>query len=87
MFALVTIFLTTLLVAMTVVWLYRLVSSWKGFKRNQAGRPNTNTNIMRLSAQQGYITLAAFPQGRSQMSPRRVMQHTAKNEIKAPWGW
>jgi len=87
MFALVSIFLTALLIAVTSVMLYRLVRSWKGLNRILVGRPKAATNKMKLNTQQGYMRLASFPHGGARMSARRVVQNTANGEIKAPWGW
>jgi hypothetical protein len=87
MFALVSILLTALLVAVTSVWLFRLVRSWKGIHRILVGRPKAARNMMKLNTQQGYMKLASFPHGGSRMSARRVGQNAANGEIKAPWGW
>ena len=87
MLALVSILLTALLIAVTSVLLFRLVSSWKGINRILIGRPKATTNMMKLKTQQGYMELASFPHGGSRMSARRVVQNTANGEIKAPWGW
>ncbi len=87
MFALVSILLTALLVAVTSVWLYRLVASWKGINRILVGRPKAVTNMMKLNTPQGYMKLASFPHGGSRMSARRIGQNTANGDIKAPWGW
>lgn len=87
MFALVSILLTALLVAVTSVWLFRLLNSWRGINRTLVGRPKASTNMVKLNAQQGYMNLASFPHGGSRMSARRVGQNTANGEIKAPWGW
>ena len=86
MLALVALFLTTFLIAAAAVWLYRLIFSWKGANHRLVGRPRT-TMAMKLSAQQGYITLAPKLKKTSQTPARVVKLRTVRGGVKAPWGW
>ena len=83
MLGLVTIFLATFLIAMTAVWLYRLVFSWKGLNHSLVGRRRT-TMKMKLSGQQGYISLA--PRS-TDNSAKFVRLRSVRGGVKAPWGW
>jgi len=86
MLALVIIFLATLLIAAIAVWFYRLIFSWKGVNYRLVGRPRTSM-MMKLSAQQGYITLAPKTNKASQTPARVVKLRTVRGGVKAPWGW
>jgi len=86
MLALVAIFLTTFLIAAVVIWLYRLIFSWKGANYRLVGR-NKSTMMMKLSAQQGYITLAPRQKKTSQAPARVVKLRSVRGGVKAPWGW
>jgi len=86
MLALVTIFITTFLVAVAAVWLYRLVFGWKGFDHTLNGRPRM-TIKMKLNAQQGYITLVPSSRKTSQKPVRLMTLYTGRGGLKAPWGW
>ena len=83
MLALVTIFLATLLISVVSIWLYRTVSGWKGFNQTVVVRRGP-TMRMKLSAQQGYISLMTAP-SQQKTRPARLRRHTGT--IKAPWGW
>lgn len=83
MLALVTIFLTTLLISVVAIWLYRTVSGWKGFNRAVVARRGPVVR-MKLRAQQGYISLISAP-SRQETKPIRLRRSTGT--IKAPWGW
>ena len=82
MLTLVTIFLTTLIVALVAVWLYRSISSWQGFKRTVI-RQRTTSVRMKLSAQQGYISLIQP----SRKAAMRTRSRDSDSDVKAPWGW
>jgi len=86
MLALVIIFLATLLIAAIAVWFYRLIFSWTGVNYRLVGRPRT-TMMMKLGAQQGYITLALKTNKASQTPARVVKLRTVRGGVKAPWGW
>ena len=86
MLALVTLFLGTFLIAAAAIWLYRLIFSWNGADYRLVGRPR-NTMMMKLSAQQGYITLAPQSKKNSQAPARYVKLRTVRGGVKAPWGW
>ncbi len=86
MLALVTLFLATFLVAAIAIWLYRLIFSWTGINYRLVGRPRT-TMMMKLGAQQGYITLAPKSNKVFQQPARVVRLRTVRGGVKAPWGW
>jgi len=82
MLALITIFLGTFLISAVAIWLYRLIFSWKGVNYRLVGRPR-NTMMMKLSAQQGYITLAPKSKKNSQAPVRYVKLRTADIDHRA----
>ena len=83
MLALVIIFLTTLLISVVTIWLYRTVAGWKGFNQAVVARRGPVVR-MKLRAQQGYISLIASP---SKQKARPVRLRRSTGTIKAPWGW
>ena len=83
MLALVTIFLATLLISVVAIWLYRTVTSWKGYNSAVVARRGPAVR-MKLKAQQGYISLISAP---SQQKAKPVRLRRTTGTIKAPWGW
>jgi hypothetical protein len=75
MLALVTIFLTTLLVSAFVIWLYRTVNSWRGYSTTTVARRGKSVR-MRLKPQQGFISLLS--PSKSQLKPSRVTSSRVK---------
>ena len=86
MLALITIFLGTFLIAAVAIWLYRLIFSWKGANYRLVGRSRSSM-MMKLSAQQGYITLSPQSKKVSQAPARHVKLRSVRGGVKAPWGW
>ena len=97
MLGLITIFLATLLISMTVIWLYRSISGFKGFNTTVVARRG-NTTMMKLKPQQGFITLFTPKRSRAKTKPgKSTRSHRGRvaptrirkvtGEIKAPWGW
>jgi hypothetical protein len=79
---LITIFLITLTVDATAVWLYRLVSKWHGFNQPIVGYSG-NTTLIKLQAQQGFVSLtSSFRDGAKHKKLR-----SPKGGFKTPWGW
>jgi len=71
MLALVTIFLTTLLISVVAIWLYRTVSGWQGFSTTVVARRG-KTLKMRLKPQQGFITMLTPTRSRTQLNRSKV---------------
>ena len=82
MLALIAIFLSTFLIAVIAVRLYRALAGWQGFRQVVVGRDKKTTR-MTLKAQMGYITLMAAPRQKA----KAVRLRNPKDGIKAPWGW
>lgn len=83
MLALVTIFLATFLIAAAVIWVYRLIFSWKGLNHSLVPRRRT-TMALKLSGQQGYISLVP----RKAKNPAKFVKlRSVRGGVKAPWGW
>jgi len=82
MLVLVALFLTSLAVAATAVWLYRQASNRQDFDQETVANSGTITKSL-LKAQQSFSSLAS--------STRESAKYTAlphsKDDIKAPWGW
>mgnify|MGYP001813139412 CR=1 FL=1 len=86
MLALITIFLATFLIAVTVIWLYRSIAGWQGFSDGVGSRKQQTKNMrpnMKLSAQQGFISM--FSSSREVARAKKL--RSPKDGIKAPWGW
>ena len=84
MLALVTIFLATLLIALTTIWLYRSIAGWQGFKGDVIVKRSKGSKAgLKLSAQQGFIAL--FASSNETVKHKRL--RSPKHGIKAPWGW
>jgi hypothetical protein len=79
--ALIIIFLSTLIIAATVVSLYRLVSNWRGFNKLIAGILENTTRI-KPQVQRGFETLTASSRGDAKHKELR----SPKGGIKSPWG-
>jgi len=97
MLGLLTIFLATLLISMAAIWLYRSVSGFKGFNTTVVAR-RRNTTKMKLSPQQGFITMLTPQRSRAKTKPVKSTRsrpgraaptrlRKVTGEIKAPWGW
>lgn len=84
MLALVIIFLATLLISVVTIWLYRTVTSWKGFNNTAVVARRGPAVRMKLKAQQGYISLISAP---SLQKAKPVRLRRSTGTIKAPWGW
>jgi len=82
MLALVTIFLITLAVSATTVWLYRRISGWHGFTESVVGRSRP-VSRMKIGLQQGFISMASRPGEQA----RSVRLRGPRGGIKTPWGW
>jgi hypothetical protein len=80
--ALITVFLSTLIIAAIAVSLYRLVSYWHGFNKPIAGILENTTRI-RPQVQQGFKTLTASSRG----SAKHKELRSPKGGIQSPWGW
>ena len=82
MLELVTLFLVSLAVAATVVWLYRQASNRQDFDQETLANSGTITKRW-LKAQKSFSSLAS--------STRENAKYTtlpnSKGDIKAPWGW
>lgn len=86
MLAMITIFVATFLVAVTVIWLYRSIAGWQGFANSVASPDRQTKNMrsnMKLSAQQGFISMFSS----SREAARSKKLRSPKDGIKAPWGW
>lgn len=82
MLALIAIFLITLAVSATAVWLYRRVTSWGGLSTSVVGRTRP-ANRMKIGMQQGFVSLVSKPRKQA----RTVRLRVPRGDIKTPWGW
>ena len=82
MLELATLFLLTLVLSATTIWLYRGLSGWKGFDENLV-RGLDKKNGMKVARQSGFIALFSAP---NEKAKNIRLRNTNKN-IKAPWGW
>jgi hypothetical protein len=83
MLALVTIFIASCLIALTIIWMYRLLAGWQGLKSNVPTQKGKNTVGMKLNVQQGFISMFST----SHENARNKRLRSPKDGIKAPWGW
>lgn len=86
MLALVTIFLATFMIAILAVWIYRLLFGLVNRNTAVVGRQR-RTTMMKLSSQQGYISLVPGSLKTTQQPARRIVLNKSRGGIKAPWGW
>jgi len=82
MLALSTIFLVTIIVSATAIWVYRKLSVWRGFTETFVGRPRSRTR-MKIGAQQGFISLLSKRRRKS----KNVILRSPVGKIETPWGW
>ena len=82
MLALAAIFLLTLLLSATAVWLYRRISGWHGFNATLVSRPR-QVKRMKIGLQQGFISIAS----RSGSKAQNFKLRGPRGGIKTPWGW
>ena len=83
MLALVTIFVATLLIATTTIWMYRSLAGLQVFKGIVQTQKGKNTAGMKLEVQQGFISMFSTSYGNA----RNRRLRSPKGGIKAPWGW
>jgi hypothetical protein len=82
MLALVSIFLVTLLISISVIWMYRRVSAWHGFSETLVGRSQPAMR-MKMGAQQGFISL----ERKTNRNAKAVKLRGRGRAVKTPWGW
>lgn len=82
MLALVAIFLVTMIVSATAIWVYRKLSVFYGFTNALVSRPES-TATMEICAQHGSITLV--PRRRKIQENTKLRRSKGKNDT--PWGW
>ena len=82
MLELVTLFVATLIISTTAIWLYRLVSGWQGFSKATVADSGKKTK-RRFTARQSFVALTTSTRG----SARFVTLPKSSGGIKAPWGW
>ncbi len=84
MLALVVIFLVTLIVSATAIWVYRKLSVWHGhgFTETLVSGPGS-TAKMKIGARQGTISLVSKRRNKS----RNTKLRSSKGENNTPWGW
>jgi hypothetical protein len=82
MLVLASMFLVTIIVSASAVWLYRKLSVWHGSTVTLLGRPQSTTR-MKIGAQQGFISLVPKRREKS----RHVILRSPKGKVKTPWGW
>ena len=82
MLALITILLSTLIIAATTVSLYRLVSYWRGFNKPTAGILDETSRI-KPQVQRESMKLTTSSKGGAKHEKLR----SSKGGIKSPWGW
>ena len=86
MLELAAIFIATLSISALTIQLYRLIFGWHGYSYTLIGRPRT-TIMMKIGAQQGYLTLSPQAQMGSGEKIRFVSLDTGRRGLRSPWGW
>lgn len=82
MFALVSILLLTLITAVAIVWMYRLVLNWHHYTESQVDTPRT-ASWKKLATPQGFASFLSIPKEKVNTARLR----NSRNDVKAPWGW
>lgn len=82
MLELVLLILITFLTAVFVVGLYRLASNWLDPNETALVKPS-NTTLIKLRTQQGFVTInSVFKGSEESKAPRKPI-----GNLKTPWGW
>jgi len=88
MLVLVTLLLIAFLIATAVIWLYRLVFRRRASSYTLGVRPNSAMAMaMKINDQQGNPGVGPGYRKRAQAPAQLVKLHSARGELKAPWGW
>ncbi len=82
MLGLAALFLISLIISASAIWLYRVVAGWQGYKQITVGRKHRSVG-KRLTRQFGHFQ--PFLDSRKSAKYRRL--RGPHKEIKAPWGW
>lgn len=82
MLVLIALFLISLAVAATAVWLYRQVSNQQDLDEEAVANSGTMTKRL-LKAQRSFSALASS----TRESAKETKLPNSKGGIKAPWGW
>ncbi len=82
MLALVAMFLVTLIVSATAIWIYRKLSVLHGLTETLVSGPGS-TARMQIGAQQGIISLVSKRGNKS----RNTKLRRPKGKTNTPWGW
>jgi len=76
------LFFVTLLASVVAIWVWRIVSSWDGIKRNIIDNRVTTVRT-KPKTSQGFM----FFFGSARESAQHKTLRNSKGNIKAPWGW
>ena len=82
MLMLVTLFLVSLIISATVIWLCRLIFNWHNFKETVADDPDITTRD-KIEAFRGFMSL--FASAREPIEAKSL--RSPDDNIRAPWGW
>jgi hypothetical protein len=82
MLMLVTLFLVSLIISATVIWLCRLIFNWHNFKETVADDPDKTTRD-KIEAFRVFMSLFASAREPAEAKSLR----SPDDNIRAPWGW
>lgn len=90
MLALVSMFLATFVISAIVIWVYRIFFGVQNYEGRTVGKKRAG-GTMKLSAQQGYISLRRKSDKQTRRSSARTVKPKARRVAaggnKVPWGW
>ena len=82
MLILVSVFLLSLVVSLTVVWTYRLLLGLHSYTQSQVNTPRS-VSWIKLATPEGFASFLSAP--KEQVKVARLRR--SNDDIKAPWGW
>ena len=87
MIQLLVIALVSLIAAVVLVWAWRKLTGSRGMNTTLVSLSNKTTG-MRLSQQQGFVSLQASPaRPRKAKKPQARRLKRAGSSVRKPWGW
>ena len=82
MLMLITLFLVSLIISATVIWLCRLIFNWHNFMETLVDEPDKTTHD-KIEAFRGFMSL--FASAREPIEAKSL--RSPDDNIRAPWGW
>ena len=86
MIELLAIALASLAIAVVLVWAWRKLMETRGMNTSLVSLSNRSGSL-RLSQQQGFVSLQSSPPSRKAKKPRQRRANQDGSGVRKPWGW